>query len=68
MRIKGGRSHWKDWLPEKGMEGLVCVVFTITVFLCYINYAMCKYCYCILVKNNLNCNLVLLIPSFFQDI
>ncbi|KAL5239767.1 hypothetical protein ACI65C_007177 [Semiaphis heraclei] len=23
MRIRGGRSHWKDWLPEKGMEGLV---------------------------------------------
>ncbi|XP_050441269.1 pecanex-like protein 1 isoform X2 [Adelges cooleyi] len=23
MRIRGGRSYWKDWLPEKGMEGLV---------------------------------------------
>ncbi|VVC36055.1 Hypothetical protein CINCED_3A002996 [Cinara cedri] len=23
MRIRGGRNHWKDWLPEKGMEGLV---------------------------------------------
>jgi len=27
MRIRGGRSHWKDWLPEKGMEGLVrCII------------------------------------------
>jgi hypothetical protein len=25
MRIRGGRSHWKDWLPEKGMEGLVLI-------------------------------------------
>jgi len=21
MRARGGRSHWRDWLPEKGMEG-----------------------------------------------
>ncbi|CAH1958080.1 unnamed protein product [Acanthoscelides obtectus] len=21
MRIRGGRSHWKDWVPEVGMEG-----------------------------------------------
>lgn len=26
MRIRGGRSYWKDWLPEKGMEGLVRVM------------------------------------------
>lgn len=32
MRIKGGRSHWKDWLPEKGMEGLVCVVLLLQYF------------------------------------
>lgn len=25
MRIRGGRSYWKDWVPEKGMEGLVCI-------------------------------------------
>lgn len=23
MRAHGGRSYWKDWLPEKGMEGTV---------------------------------------------
>nr|CAD7454179.1 unnamed protein product [Timema tahoe] len=23
MRARGGRSHWRDWLPEKGMEGQV---------------------------------------------
>ncbi|KAG5897163.1 hypothetical protein JTB14_020892 [Gonioctena quinquepunctata] len=23
MRIRGGRSHWKDWVPEVGMEGPV---------------------------------------------
>lgn len=23
MRQKGGKSHWQDWLPEKGMEGPV---------------------------------------------
>ncbi|KAF5299608.1 hypothetical protein FQA39_LY11523 [Lamprigera yunnana] len=23
MRSKGGRSHWRDWLPETGMEGQV---------------------------------------------
>ncbi|KAJ8972889.1 hypothetical protein NQ317_008510 [Molorchus minor] len=23
MRIRGGRSHWKDWVPETGMEGPV---------------------------------------------
>lgn len=23
MRVHGGRSHWRDWLPEKGMEGQV---------------------------------------------
>ncbi|XP_031359029.1 pecanex-like protein 1 isoform X1 [Photinus pyralis] len=23
MRAKGGRSHWRDWLPESGMEGQV---------------------------------------------
>ncbi|GLV35789.1 pecanex [Carabus blaptoides fortunei] len=23
MRSHGGRSHWRDWLPEKGMEGQV---------------------------------------------
>jgi hypothetical protein len=23
MRAHGGRSHWRDWLPEKGMEGQV---------------------------------------------
>ncbi|KAJ9585807.1 hypothetical protein L9F63_002398, partial [Diploptera punctata] len=23
MRARGGRSHWQDWLPEKGMEGQV---------------------------------------------
>ncbi|XP_063226315.1 pecanex-like protein 1 isoform X2 [Bacillus rossius redtenbacheri] len=23
MRTRGGRSHWRDWLPEKGMEGQV---------------------------------------------
>ncbi|XP_075233994.1 pecanex isoform X2 [Lycorma delicatula] len=23
MRANGGRSHWHDWLPEKGMEGQV---------------------------------------------
>ncbi|XP_018322376.1 pecanex-like protein 1 isoform X2 [Agrilus planipennis] len=23
MRAKGGRSHWRDWLPETGMEGQV---------------------------------------------
>ncbi|KAJ8930528.1 hypothetical protein NQ314_016664 [Rhamnusium bicolor] len=23
MRIRGGRSHWKDWIPEAGMEGPV---------------------------------------------
>lgn len=23
MRQKGGKSHWKDWVPEKGMEGPV---------------------------------------------
>lgn len=25
MRSHGGRSHWRDWLPEKGMEGQVCM-------------------------------------------
>ncbi|XP_067011369.2 pecanex-like protein 1 isoform X2 [Anabrus simplex] len=23
MRTRGGRSHWRDWVPEKGMEGQV---------------------------------------------
>jgi len=23
MRARGGRSHWRDWLPERGMEGQV---------------------------------------------
>nr|XP_022912748.1 pecanex-like protein 1 isoform X1 [Onthophagus taurus] len=23
MRARGGRSHWRDWLPETGMEGQV---------------------------------------------
>ncbi|KAK6621304.1 hypothetical protein RUM43_011610 [Polyplax serrata] len=23
MRLKGGRSYWKDWLPDTGMEGQV---------------------------------------------
>lgn len=23
MRARGGRSSWRDWLPEKGMEGQV---------------------------------------------
>ncbi|CAH0560950.1 unnamed protein product [Brassicogethes aeneus] len=23
MRLRGGRSHWKDWVPETGMEGHV---------------------------------------------
>lgn len=23
MRQRGGRSHWRDWLPERGMEGRV---------------------------------------------
>lgn len=23
MRLRGGRSHWRDWLPEAGMEGQV---------------------------------------------
>ena len=22
-RLKGGRNNWKDWLPEKDMEGIV---------------------------------------------
>ena len=23
MRARGGRSHWRDWWPERGMEGQV---------------------------------------------
>lgn len=23
MRVRGGRSFWKDWVPESGMEGPV---------------------------------------------
>lgn len=23
MRVRGGRSYWRDWLPEGGMEGRV---------------------------------------------
>lgn len=23
MRCRGGRSYWKDWVPETGMEGPV---------------------------------------------
>ncbi|RZC36732.1 hypothetical protein BDFB_010711 [Asbolus verrucosus] len=23
MRVRGGRSYWKDWIPETGMEGPV---------------------------------------------
>jgi hypothetical protein len=23
MQLRGGRSFWRDWLPEKGMEGQV---------------------------------------------
>jgi hypothetical protein len=23
MRSRGGRSHWRDWLPEKDMQGPV---------------------------------------------
>lgn len=26
MRSHGGRSHWRDWLPEKGMEGQVNIL------------------------------------------
>lgn len=33
MRLRGGRSHWKDWLPEKGMEGLV-IYCIFTIYLC----------------------------------
>lgn len=32
MRIKGGRSYWKDWLPEKGMEGLVRYVIYVCLY------------------------------------
>jgi len=31
MRIRGGRSYWKDWLPEKGMEGLVRCLYGVNV-------------------------------------
>lgn len=26
MRSKGGKSFWKNWLPEAGMEGLVGIL------------------------------------------
>lgn len=30
MRARGGRSHWRDWLPETGMEGQVSSKFVET--------------------------------------
>lgn len=41
MRVKGGRSHWKDWLPEKGMEGLVLIV-VFMLFKLNINWSFTK--------------------------
>ena len=32
MRVRGGRSFWKDWVPETGMEGPVSVVLRLFFF------------------------------------
>jgi hypothetical protein len=28
MRARGGRSHWHDWWPERGMEGQVSTKYS----------------------------------------
>lgn len=34
MRFRGGRSFWKNWVPEEGMEGVVRkpLILFITLF------------------------------------
>lgn len=32
MRARGGRSFWKDWLPDTGMEGQVGIIFKVALY------------------------------------
>lgn len=36
MRARGGRSHWRDWLPERGMEGQVYIIISSENYSMYI--------------------------------
>lgn len=42
MRQRGGRSYWRDWLPEKGMEGQV-IIFKMH-FLLFSYLSLCSNC------------------------